>query len=83
MVKFIIAKELIGKKVVSTSGYDIGRLVDAEISQVTGKINHIVVEPSADSTLAKKLSADGGSIKVAYSAVTSVADYVMVDTRNM
>lgn len=59
MVKFIIAKELIGKKVVSISGYDIGRLIDAEISQVTGKINYVMVEPSADSTLAKKLGAEG------------------------
>ena len=83
MVKFIIAKELIGKKVVSTSGYDIGRLTDAEISQVTGKINYVLVEPSADSTLAKKLSPSEGEIKVPYSAVTSVADYVMIDTKNM
>ena len=83
MVKFIIAKDLIGKKVVSTSGYDIGKLVDADISQVTGKINYVVVEPSTDSTLAKKLSGGEGPIKVSYGAVTAVADYVMVDTRNM
>lgn len=83
MVKFIIAKELIGKKVVSTSGFDIGRLVDAEISQVTGKINYVLIEPSADSSLAKKLSSSGSEIKVPYSAVTSVADYIMVDTKNM
>ncbi len=83
MVKFIIARELMGKKVVSTSGYDIGRLVNVEISQVTGKINSVIIEPSSDSTLAKKLSGDGGELKVPFSAVTAVADYIMVDTKNM
>lgn len=83
MVKFIIAKELVGKKVVSTSGYDIGRLVDAEISQVTGKISYVVIEPSSDSSLAKKLSSSEGPIRMPYSAVTSVADYVVIDTKNM
>ena len=83
MVKFIIAKQLVGKKVVSISGYDIGRLIDAEISGVTGKINFMLVEPSPDSALAKRMSADGSEIKVPYSAVTSVADYIMVDTKTM
>lgn len=83
MVKFIIAKDLIGKKVVSTSGYDIGKLIDADISQVTGKVNYVLIEPSVDSTLAKKLSSGEGALKVSYGAVTAVADYVMVDTKNM
>lgn len=83
MVKFIIARDLMGKKVVSTSGYDLGRLVNVEISQVTGRINSVIVEPSADSSLAKKLVGDGGELKVSYSAVTAVADYIMVDTKNM
>ena len=83
MVKFIIAKQLVGKKVVSISGYDIGRLIDAEISGVTGKINFMLVEPSPDSALAKRLSADGSEIKISYSAVTAVADYIMVDTKTM
>ncbi len=83
MVKFIIAKQLVGKKVVSVSGYDIGRLLDAEISGVTGKINFMLVEPSPDSSLAKRLGSEGGDLKIPYSSVSSVADYIMVDTKAM
>jgi sporulation protein YlmC with PRC-barrel domain len=83
MVKFIIAKQLVGKKVVSVGGYDIGRMIDAEISGVTGKINFMLIEPSPDSALAKRLGGESGTLKIPYSAVTSVADYIMVDTKTM
>jgi sporulation protein YlmC with PRC-barrel domain len=83
MVKFIIAKQLVGKKVVSISGHDIGRMIDAEISGVTGKINFMLVEPSPDSSVAKRLEGEGGNLKIPYSAVTSVADYIIVDTKTM
>ncbi len=83
MVKFIIAKELVGRKVISVSGYDIGRMTDAEISNVTGKVNFMLVEPSPDSSLAKRMGSEGGILKIPYSSVTSVADYIMVDTKTM
>jgi sporulation protein YlmC with PRC-barrel domain len=83
MVKFIIAKELVGKKVISVSGYDIGRMADAEISNVTGKISFMLVEPSPDSSLAKRISGGGEILKIPYSSVSSVADYIMVDTKTM
>ena len=43
MVKFIIAKQLVGKKVITNDGFDLGRFVDAEISKVTGKLNNLLV----------------------------------------
>jgi sporulation protein YlmC with PRC-barrel domain len=30
MVKFIIAKQLVGKKVITNDGFDLGRFVDAD-----------------------------------------------------
>jgi sporulation protein YlmC with PRC-barrel domain len=83
MVKFIIAKQLVGKKVITNDGFDLGRLIDAEISEVTGKMNHILVEPTLDGGLANKLKIDGGQIKIPYNAVLAVNDYVIVDRKNM
>jgi sporulation protein YlmC with PRC-barrel domain len=83
MVKFIIAKQLVGKKVVTSDGFDLGRFVDAEISKVTGKINVIMVEADPDSSLANKMKGDDEHIKVPYDAVTSVNDYIVVDRKNL
>ena len=83
MVKFIIAKQLVGKKVVTSDGFDLGRFVDAEISKVTGKINVILVEADADSSLANKMKGDDEHIKVPYDAVSSVNDYIIVDRKNL
>lgn len=83
MVKFIIAKQLVGKKVVTSDGFDLGRFVDAEISKVTGKINVIMVEADPDSGLANKMKGDDEHIKVPYDAVTSVNDYIVVDRKNL
>lgn len=83
MVKFIIAKQLVGKKVVTSDGFDLGRFVDAEVSKVTGKINVILVEPDPDSGIANKMRGDDENIKVPYDAVTSVNDYIVVDRKNL
>ncbi|MDE1856940.1 MAG: PRC-barrel domain-containing protein [Candidatus Micrarchaeota archaeon] len=83
MVKFIIAKMLEGLKVVTNDGYDLGRFVDLEISEVTGKINHVLVEPNLDSSLANKMKVEGGLIKVPYNAITAVNDYMIVDRKGL
>ena len=51
MVKFIIAKQLVGKKVITSDGFDLGRFVDAEISKVTGKLNVLLIEPDPTAAL--------------------------------
>ncbi|MEM3227668.1 MAG: PRC-barrel domain-containing protein [Candidatus Micrarchaeaceae archaeon] len=83
MVKYIIAKQLVGRKVVTSDGYDVGRFVDAEISEVTGKINNILVEPNMDSSFSSKLKVEGGQIKIPYAAVLAVNDYIVVDRKNV
>ncbi|MEM0106888.1 MAG: PRC-barrel domain-containing protein [Candidatus Micrarchaeaceae archaeon] len=83
MVKYIIAKQLVGKKVISTSGYDIGKFLDADINEITGKIKYMIVEANPDSSLASKLASEGSELKIPYNAVTAVADYIMVDTKNI
>ncbi len=83
MVKFIIGRQLVGKKIVTSDGYEVGRFVDADISPVTGKINAFVVEPNPDSTLANKLKQESGSLKVPYTAVLAVNDYIVVDRKSL
>ncbi len=82
MVKFIIARQLVGKKVITSDGFDVGRLFDVEISEVTGKIVSLVVEPNLDSGLASKLKVEGGQIKIPYNSVLAVNDYAVVDRKN-
>ncbi len=83
MVKFIIAKQLVGKKVITNDGYDLGRFVDAVISEVTGKISEILVEPNLDSSFANKIKADDGMIKIPYDSVLAVNDYMIIDRKNI
>lgn len=83
MVKYIIAKQLVGKKVITSDGYDLGRFVDAEISEVTGKLVNILIEPNLDSSLANRMKADEGQIKVPANSITSVNDYIMVDRKGI
>jgi sporulation protein YlmC with PRC-barrel domain len=82
MVKFIIAKQLIGKKVITSDGFDVGRLFDVEISEVTGKIVNLVVEPNLDSDIVGKMKVDGGQLKIPYNSVLAVNDYAIVDRKN-
>ncbi len=83
MVKYVIARQLTGRKVVTTDGFDLGRFIDAEISPVTGKIDFLLVEPNLDSGMANRLKGDKGDIRVPYSSVTAVNDYIMIDRRSI
>ncbi len=83
MAKFIVAKQLVGKRVISTSGYDLGKFLDAEVSSASGKVAVMVVEPDLDSPLVKKLNSEGSELRIPYDAVKSVADYIVVDTKSM
>lgn len=81
MVKFVIAKQLVGKKVVTNDGFDVGRFVDAEVSEVTGKLNTLIIEPNLDSSLANKIKSDDNQIRVKYDAVMAVNDYIVLDRK--
>ena len=83
MVKFIIAKQLVGKKVVTNDGFDLGKFVDADVSKLTGKITAILVEPDPDSSVASKMAGDEENIKVNFDAVMAVNDYIVVDRKNL
>ncbi|MCL5430600.1 MAG: PRC-barrel domain-containing protein [Candidatus Marsarchaeota archaeon] len=83
MVKYILARQLVGKKVITLDGYDVGRTVDIEINPVSGKILNLLVEPDMDSEIANKLKVDGGQVKIAIDSLHAVNNYVMVDRKNL
>jgi sporulation protein YlmC with PRC-barrel domain len=83
MVKYFIARQLSGKKVITNDGEDFGRLVDLNINEVTGKIETLLVEPNPDSESAAKLKKEDGMVRIPYEAVLSVKDYFIVDKRNL
>lgn len=83
MAKYLIARQLSGKKIVTNDGEDFGRLVDLNVNEVTGKIEDLVVEPNPDSQTASKMRKEDGMVHVHYDSVLAVGDYIIVDKRNM
>jgi sporulation protein YlmC with PRC-barrel domain len=83
MTKYLIARQLSGKKLVTSEGEDFGRLVDLEVNEVSGGIESLVVEPNPDSGVASKMKKDDGMVHVPYNCVLAVGDYIIVEKRNM
>ncbi len=83
MTKYLIARQLSGKKIVTNEGEDFGKLVDLNVNEVTGKIETLVVEPNTDSASAAKMKKEDGMIHVQYESVLAVGDFIIVERRNM
>lgn len=83
MSKYLIARQLSGKKLVTNEGEDFGRLVDIAVNEVSGRLENLVVEPNPDSELASKLRKDDGMVHIPYESVLAVGDFVIVEKRNM
>ncbi len=83
MAKYLIARQLSGKKIITNDGEDFGRLVDLNINEVTGKIENLIVEPNPDSENANKLRKEDGMIHIPYEAVTAVGDFLIIEKRNL
>jgi sporulation protein YlmC with PRC-barrel domain len=83
MAKYLIARQLSGKKLVTNEGDDFGRLVDIEVNEVSGKIEKMIIEPNPDSGTASKLKKEDGLIHIPYESVLAVGDFIIVEKRNM
>ncbi len=83
MVKYVIAEQLVGKEVVTADGFDLGKFVDAEINEVNGKLSSLIVEPNVDSEYVNRLSIKEGKLKVPYTSVQAVNDYIVVDKKGL
>ncbi len=85
MVKYIVARQLSGKKVVTSDGEAFGKLIDVDIDELSGKIEYLVVEatPSSASFEEKLQHDDDGHILLPYESVMAIGDYVIVDKRHL
>ncbi len=83
MVKYMIAEQLVGKEVVTSDGFDLGKFVDAEINEVSGKLSALVIEPNVDSEFVNKISSKSGKLTVPYASVMAVNDFIVVDRKNL
>ncbi|MGC8629232.1 MAG: PRC-barrel domain-containing protein [Candidatus Micrarchaeia archaeon] len=83
MVKYVIAEQLVGKEVITSDGMDLGKFLDAELNEVTGKLTELVVEPNPDSDFVKKLEVKGGKLHLPYSSVMAVNDFIIVDRKGL
>ncbi len=84
MVKYLIARQISGKKIITNEGEDFGTVLDLNINEVTGKIEDIVVEPNPDKDLYKGLRREiDGEVLISYDSVLAVGDYIIVDKRKL
>ena len=83
MVKYLIARQLSGRKIITNEGEDFGRLIDMNINEMTGKIETVVIEPNPDNDLAGKLKKEDGLVYIPYDSVLAVGDFIIVDKRNI
>ncbi|MEM3609716.1 MAG: PRC-barrel domain-containing protein [Candidatus Anstonellales archaeon] len=77
----VIAKSLASKKVITNDGEEIGKVVDIEINEVTGKLEYLIVDPNPENKTAMELAKEDGMLKVSYSAVLAAKDHVIIDRR--
>ncbi len=84
MGKFAIAKQLAGKKLITNDGEEIGKLVDVNVNEITGKMESIVVEPNPDNPTSRSMKkGDGGMLLVKYASVLAVSDHIIIDKKGL
>ncbi len=83
MVKYVIAEQLVGKEVVTSDGFDLGKFIDAEVHETNGKLAALIVEPNVDSEYVNRLDIKGGKLQVPYTSVMAVNDFIVVDKKSL
>lgn len=77
--KYVIAKQLGGKKVITNKGEEVGRLSDVTIDEKSGDLESMVVEADERSRIAKDLVGSDSMARIPFKAVFSVSDVIVVD----
>jgi len=83
MVKVVIAKQLAGKKIITNDGEELGRLIDLEVAENSGKITSLLVEPNLDNPTSRRLNKEDGLIIIPYSSVLAASDHIIVDKKTV
>ena len=83
MVKYAIVKQLAGKRVITTDGEELGRIIDLDVNELTGKLESVLLEPNPESSMAGRARAQGGIVAIPYSSVLDIKDVMVVDRRSL
>ncbi len=81
MAKYLLARQLSGKRVVTNDGEEFGRVIDININELSGKIEELIVEPNPDNMLAERMRKEDGNVLVPYETVMAIGDYVIIEKR--
>ena len=83
MAKYIIARQLSGRRVITNEGEEFGKLVDVSINEIDGSIENLVVDPNPDSQVASRMRKEDGLVNVPYESVLAVGDYIIIDRKHL
>jgi len=80
----IIAKEIIGKMVVSSTGKHLGLLENMEFVTESGELLNLVVSKPTEQLLKLNLKKDeSGNILIPFSSVKSIGDFLVIDENEL
>ncbi|MBS3060540.1 MAG: PRC-barrel domain-containing protein [DPANN group archaeon] len=77
--KFVIAKQMGGKRIITNKGEELGRLSDILIDEKSGKIEAFLIETQRDSKVAKNLHKVQGMASVPFKSIIAVSDVIVAD----
>lgn len=83
MVKYLLAKQVTGRMVITNEGDEFGRVVDLNLNEVTGEVEDIIVDPNPENPLIEKLREEDDHVLIPFNSVLAVGDYVIVDKRHL
>jgi sporulation protein YlmC with PRC-barrel domain len=80
MARFVVARQLGGKRSITTTGKEIGRLDDIIVDEATGEMESMVIEPDAETAEDIRFQKDAqGDFVVPFKAVRAISDVIVVE----
>ena len=80
----LFSKEIIGKTVVSKNGKTYGSVADVEFETRSGELIHIILKnPTANAEKLELEKDSSGSLKIPFSAVIAVGDFLVVSEEDI
>jgi len=83
MAKYLLAKQITGKMVITNEGEEFGRVVDLNVNELTGDIEDLIVDPNPDNAHLENLRTEDDYALIPFNSVLAVGDYLIVDKRRL
>ncbi|MEM4331480.1 MAG: PRC-barrel domain-containing protein [Candidatus Anstonellales archaeon] len=83
MAKYLLAKQIKGRMVITNEGEEFGRVVDLNVNELTGDIEDLIIDPNPDNTSLEQLRTEDDYVLIPFNSVLAVGDYLIVDKRRL